>query len=206
MLFFGTGLFVWMLFGTIANLNLQHVLRQQGRTVDGQITTRSVNRGGDLVSYAFQVDGVLYSGQAEMESDDYTLPDDPRGISIRYLTSDPNVSQPVKWQWISIWDMGPLALLLTIAAVGALIVLRALRLRKLMRNGIVTTAKVTGSATKKKLFTVYYEFPIEDGVTVEGSTDLMDEYGAGATIPVIYLPNNPKVNRRFPINGFRIVE
>jgi hypothetical protein len=204
MLLCGVVIFVWMSYGTIAGMHVQHVLRLNGRTVSATITRISENRVGELVRYAFSVDGVLYSGQAEMEGVDYTAPGDRNSVLVRYLPSDPRVNQPINWQWISAWDFFPLLLLMSITGIGANVILKAFRLKTLMRFGIVTEGRVTACAPKNKLFTVYYEFRAEGDATVEGSCDLLDEYEAGAKLPVIYLRSNPKKNRRFPVEGFRI--
>jgi hypothetical protein len=206
MLLFGIAMFIWMSNGAITGLHTRQVLVRDGRTVIGDIKKVSRERIGEFVRYAFSVDEVPYSGQAEMEMSNYELPGDQNRILIRYLPNDPRVNQPVNWQWVSIWDAFPLLLLLSITALGAKVILTALRLRALMRIGIVALGKVTGCAPNKNLFKVYYEYAAEDGTTVEGSCDLKDEYEVGVSIPVIYLRSNPQRNYRFPVGGFRIAE
>ena len=206
MLLFGIVLLVQMSYGVISDLHTRHLLNQDGRTADGDIKKISSNRGGQFVRYVFSVEGVFYSGQAEMGGTDYALPGDRTRILIRYLLNDPRVNQPVKWQWVSISDFFPFLLLLSITALGASVILRALRLRTLMRFGIVAAGRVTGCAPNKKLFTVYYEFTAEDNRVEEGSSKLANEYESGASIPIVYLRSNPKRNYRFPVAGFTVAD
>jgi len=206
MLLFGIVILIRISYGVIKDLHTRHVLSQTGRTANADIKKSSPNRGGDLVRYAFSVDGLLYSGQAEMGAHDYALPDDGNKILVRYLPNNPRVNQPVKWQWTSVWDFFPFLLLLSITAIGASVILKALRLRTLMRIGIVAAGRVTGCAPNKKLFTVYYNFAAEDNTLIDGSCNLLDEYEMGTSFPVIFLRSNPKRNNRYPVRGFRVAD
>lgn len=206
MFLFGIVIFIWMSHGEITGLRIQHVLSRDGSTASGHVENISPTRVGEFVKYAFSVDGVSYSGQAQMEVLDYTLPNDRDGILIRYLPNDPRINQPVKWQWASIWDFFPFLLLLSITWVGANVTLKALRLRTLMRIGIAAVGGVTACAPNKALFTVYYEFTTEANEVAEGSSRLADEYEVGCPIPIVYLRSNPKRNSRYPVAGFRIAE
>lgn len=206
MLLFGIVLFVWMSYGELSGLYLQHVLSRDGDTVSGRIEKISPTRVGEFVKYTFSIGGVSYTGQAQMEVLDYTVPGDRDGILIRYLPNDPHVNQPVNWRWASIWDFFPFLLLLSILWVGATVTLRAFRLRTLMRIGIAAVGRVTGCSPYKALFTVYYEFSTDENKMAEGSCRLADEYEVGTPIPIIYLRNNPSRNSRYPIAGFRVAE
>jgi hypothetical protein len=204
MLLFGMAILTWISYGIATNLRTRQVLSQSGRTVDADIQKIIPNRGGELVQYTFLADGRLYSGQAEMATNHYTLPGDPKKLFIGYLPNDPRVNQPVKWRWTSVWDFAPFLLLLSITAIGASILLKALRLRALMRTGTVAAGKVTGCAPDKKLFTVYYNFNAADDTSWEGRCTLEDEYDVGSSLPIIYLPTDPKGNSCYPVPGFRI--
>lgn len=206
MLLFGATVLLRISYGTIKNLRIHYVLRRDGNMVDGDITGESSNRGGEYVIYTFSVDGVLYSGQAEMEVDDYTSLGNSNKIPIWYLPNNPHVNQPSNWKWVSVWDLFPYILLLSIIALGAYVTVISLRNWTLMRKGIVAIGKVTGCARNKKLFTVYYEFTEEGHATMDGSCNVLDEYGVGASIPIIFLQTNPKRNDRYPVAGFRIAE
>lgn len=206
MLLFGIVIFIWMSHEEITGLYTQHLLSQEGHMVSGHIEMITPTRVGEFVKYMFLVDGVSYSGQAQMEVLDYTLPGDREGILIRYLPNDPRVNQPVSWRWASIWDFFPFLLLLSITWVGANVILKALRLRTLMRIGIAAVGRVTACVPSKALFTVYYEFTTEDNKVAEGSSRLADEYEVGSPIPIIYLRSNPRRNSRYPVAGFRMAE
>jgi hypothetical protein len=202
----GLAVLVWLLLDTAKNLSIQSTLLQDGRLVNGTVTASSVNRGGTNVKYTFIVGGVPYSGHAEMKADHYSVPDDPRLISIRYLPADPHVNQPVNWKWASMWDLFPFLLLISMTAVGAKVMVTALRLTNLARNGLVVVGKVTGCTPKKRLFTVFYVFTSMAKEEIEGSCDLLEEYEAGAAIPIIYLQSNPERNTKYPVAGFRTTQ
>jgi hypothetical protein len=197
---------VWISHNEIKNSQIRNTLLRDGRAVDGDITKSSVNRDGVYVSYTFSVDGVLCSGHAEMKADHYTVPGAPEKIPIRYLPRDPRVNQPIYWEWFSAWDMFPFLFLLFIMAGSAAVVGVTLRERTLARKGIVVMGRVTGCAPTQKSFTVYYEFTTQENTEMEGSIELPDECGAGTSIPIIYLPSNPKRNERYPVGGFCIAE
>ena len=199
----GIGLLVWIANGTLTGLHTRDILRRDGQLAYGDITKVSVNRGGEDVRYSFLVDGVLYSGYAEMQGEHYTVPGDSKKIPLCYLPNDPRVNQPTNWQWVSVWDFFPFLLLFAIMAVAARAIIMALRLATLARMGVVVIGKVIGCAPNKKLFTIYYEFTGKDNAVVEGKCDLLDEYETGTSIPIIFLRSNPKRNTRYPISGFR---
>jgi hypothetical protein len=206
MLLFGAVVLFWVSYCTIKNLHALYVLHGEGHMLNGDITEESVNRGGEYVRYRFSVDGVLYSGQSEMEADGHSSRSDSKKIPILYLPENPHVNLPINWRPISVWDLFPYLLLFSITALGAYVTIISLRQWKLMRMGVVAIGKVTGCAQNKKLFTVYYQFAEEDNATSEGSSNVLDEYGVGALIPIIYLRTNPKRNDRYPVAGFRIAD
>ncbi len=197
----GLAVLVWLALDGAKDLRIQSTLLQGGRSVNGTITSSSVNRGGTSVKYTFTAEGAAYSGYAEMKSDNFSVPGDPRLISIRYLPVDPHVNQPANWKLISVWDLFPFLLLITMTAVGVKVVMTAQRMISLVRNGYVVLGKVTGCASKNKLFTVFYVFESQNKEEIEGSCDLQEEYEAGAAIPVIYLRGSPKRNSKYPVTG-----
>jgi hypothetical protein len=206
MILFGVVFLFQMSYEMISGLHTQHVLSAMGQTAIGDISRSSSNRGGEFVVYVFSVQRELYSGQAEMKGINFNLAGDRNRILIRYLPNNPRINQPVKWQWVSIWDFFPFLLLLSITALGTYVILRAVKLRTLMRIGTVTVGRVTGCVPNKKLFTVYYEFTVEENRVEEGTSKLSDKYESGTSIPIIYLPGNPKRNYRFPVAGFTVAD
>lgn len=202
----GLVVLVWLSLDTAKDLRIQSTLLHSGQSVNGTITSSSVNRGGTNVKYTFTVEGALYSGHAEMKSNHFSVPSDPRLISIRYLPTDPHVNQPANWKWVSVWDLFPFFLLMTMTAVGAKVVITAQRMINLVRNGYVVLGKVTGCTPKNKLFTVFYVFESQTKEEIEGSCDLQEECEAGTALPVIYLRSNPKRNSKYPVAGFSTAE
>jgi hypothetical protein len=202
----------WGAYGDIRDSNLHDILLLEGHATNGEVTERhAIHRGGVDVRYRFSVDGVSYSGRAEIPSHYYRASAPGTQIPIRYLPNDPRVNQPSNWEW----DWGHIVYyllgLVTLGGVGIVIIV-ALRARKLARMGVVVEGRVTGCAfsrngqnTGRAWFTVYYEFTTQDNVWMEGSTEMPEECEAGDSIPVMYLPRNPKRNDRY-LRGFSVVE
>jgi hypothetical protein len=193
---------IWGAYDDIKNSHLHNILRLEGHDANGEVIERhSIRRGGVDVRYRFSVDGVSYSGHAEIPGHYYRASIPGAHISIRYLPNDPRVNQPSNWEW----DWGHIVYfllgLVILVGAGNLIIV-TLRERTLARMGIVVEGKVTGCTTASKPFTVYYEFTTKDNVWMEGNTDMPDECEYGASIPVIYLRGNPKRNDVYPMSGF----
>ncbi|MGD0904755.1 MAG: hypothetical protein ABR924_17605 [Terracidiphilus sp.] len=185
----------WILYGTLKNMHIRDILRQEGKLVYGEVTKTSVNHDDVYVRYKFYVDGVSYTGQAEIKTGVPTL---GHQISILYLPKDPHINQPSNWEWFSLWDVYPYILLFFIVVAAVTMIIVALRERTLARMGVVVEGRVTGCEPNRKLFKIYYEFATEDHVSIEGNSEGQDECDQGTIIPIIYLRNNPKRNSRYP--------
>lgn len=196
----------WISYGDISTSHVRQILRRKGRSAYGEVTERSANRDGVDVKYKFSVDAVSYSGRAEMIDNPNAVPGVGGDIAIRYLPEDPRINLPMHWKWFSAWDIVPFLATLVFIGIAGVILLSALWERKLARMGLVVEGKVTGCAPKQKSFTVYYEFSTGDDNVTEGNNDLPDEYEVGSSIPIIYLPSNPKRNGCYPVRGFRVAD
>jgi hypothetical protein len=89
---------------------------------------------------------------------------------------------------------------------GGLALAVLLRDRKLARHGKFAAGTVTNCARHDRWFRVDYEFRTEDGVLTTGHNDFKDEYGAGARIWILYLPQKPQRNHSYPLSFFSVVE
>lgn len=198
--------YTWICFETLRTIHLRDILRQEGVIANGVVTASNLNHGGVSVKYRFEVDGVSYSGQAEMKGSHYRAPVLGQAIQVLYLLNKPDASLPSDWEWFSIWDIVPFLFVMFTAIASGAVITVALREVQLARSGIVVEGKVTGCLSNQKTSTVYYEFRTEDDVLMEGSGDTTEDWESGASIPVIYLRSNPKRNERYPVAGILVAE
>ena len=189
---------VWGAYDDVRDSHVHDILRREGYEANGEVIKSYGGRGSVDVIYRFSVGGIFYSGRGKIIADDYRVQAPGEKIPIRYLPKDPRVNQPVRWGWFSAgWAMFYSLGLVILVATGAL-VLGGLRQRRLARIGIVAEGRVTGCAPDRSRFKVYYEFTTEDNLSMEGGTRVSEEYGAGDSIPVMYLRSNPKRNDFYP--------
>jgi hypothetical protein len=183
------------------------VLRREGRDTIGKVTATHAGHGSPTVSYAFKVDEGYYSGKAELP--DYRLilhESDP--IAVRYLPTDPTVNHPADWEWsgLVIMDLIPQAFVLFFAIMGVVPLVALFRDRKLAREGRRAKGVVINCSPVKTEFRVEYEFRTADGVPVTGRTSVSDEYGSGARVWVLYLPQKPQRNSMYPLRYFEVAD
>jgi hypothetical protein len=75
-----------------------------------------------------------------------------------------------------------------------------------LQKGKVAAAVVTSCRKDDRWFRVEYEFHTEGGVLMKGHSDFKDEYGAGARIWILYLPQKPQRNHDYPLDFYSVVE
>jgi len=195
-----------MFYNTLKTIGTRDNLRSEGSISDAVVTASKMNHSGVYVRYEFVVDGVSYSGQAEMKTTAAGFLRRGSTIRILYLPKNPDVNLPSSWGWFSIWDLIPFLFVSFTTVVSIYLVIVALRERHLARKGVVVEGRVIGCASNQGAFTVYYEFTTEDNALIDGSDDSSDELESGATIPIIYLRSNPGRNGRYPIADFPPVD
>ena len=183
------------------------VLRREGRDTVGKVSATHAGHGSPTVSYAFKVDEGYYSGKAELPNYRLILHEsDP--IAVRYLPADPTVNHPADWEWsgLNIMDLVPQAFVLFFIIVGIIPLVALFRDRKLAREGRRAKAVVKDCSPHKTEFRVEYEFLTDDGAPVTGRTSVSDEYGTGARVWVLYLPQKPQRNSMYPLRYFEVAE
>ena len=160
--------------------------------------------GDSTVSYIFTFNGSLYDGKAQMPN--YHLIEHKSDrIVIRFLPSNPAINHPAAWEWSGFADIFPGIFLLFLTTMGGVALGVVYRDRKLARNGKATQGVVIGCVQAKRYFRVEYEFCTEDGLRLKGKSDCADEYGAGARIWILYLPQKPKRNHVYPTSFYEVV-
>ena len=191
----------WISYGTLKNMHIRDILRQEGKLAFGEVIKTSVNHDDVYVRYKFSIEGVSYPGEAEMKTH---VPALGGQIQILYLPRDPHINQPSNWEWFSVWDVYPYLLLFFIVVAAITMINVALRERMLARLGVVVEVRVTRCVPDRKLFNIYYEFTTEGNELIEGSTEMSKVCEVDTSISIIYLRNNPKRNDCYPIEGCRI--
>jgi hypothetical protein len=73
-------------------------------------------------------------------------------------------------------------------------------------EGKAVAGRVTKCIPDDRAFDVEYEFITEDGLLMKGKGDSADEYGAGARVWVLYLPQKPQRNSMYPLPYYDVVE
>lgn len=199
----------WNGYGDFNQFQHRAVLRNNAREVVGEVTGFSWGRYSPIsVHYRFAVDGATYSGKAlEPKSPgpgtSYSKGDD---ILIRFLPSNPTVNHPGAWEWSPTDGWYFVLAEVFFTSLGGVVLAYLLRDRKLARKGKVAAAMVTACTRDDRWFRVEYEFRTEDGVLMKGHDDFKDEYGVGARIWMLYLPQRPQRNHRYPLSTFIVVQ
>lgn len=182
------------------------VLRSDGSVVVGEVTGFSIARNAPIgVSYRFIVYGVTYSGEAKEPPDGTSLEKTDK-IPIRFLPSNPAINHPDAWEWSPAIGWLFTASEIFFTAMGGLAFAFLWWDRRLAREGKVAAGIVTGCARDDRWFRVDYEFRTEGGVLMKGHNDFKDEYGAGARIWILYLPQKPQRNHSYPLSFYTVVE
>jgi hypothetical protein len=175
-------------------------LGRDGRIVAGLITmiwtTRAPN---EWVKYTFTVDGVTLSGKAQIPKELKGRLRESDTILVRFLPANPEINHPDGWEW-SVYSYSIIFCLMVItSAISISIMVILLRERRLVRKGVITLGVVTSCKQNKHAIPrIEYEFSTEDGRSFVGSGDSIITEQKGASILVIYLPQNPRRNVPYP--------
>lgn len=199
----------WKGYDDVTQFQQRSLLRGDAREVAGQVTGYSFGRySPKSVNYSFTVNGVTYSGRALEPASPApgTSFDKGDNILIRFLPSNPAVNHPDAWEWSPLIGWYFVVGQIFFSSMGGLALAFLLRDRKLARHGRVAQGVVTSCTRDDRLFRVDYEFRTEDGVLATGHNDFKDEYGTGARIWILYLPQKPLRNHSYPLDFYSVVE
>lgn len=181
----------------------QRLLREQGADTDGRVTRLWQHRdeGHDRwVAYQFAVRGRTYPGRAKLPRSVWASLQVGSDLPVRYLPSDPALSYPRGHESMPmpVWVPGLVAAAL--AAAGWLATLSIRRQRRLLARGRPAPALVTRQSRTQHGAMVYYEFPLLSGAIAKGrGGPSRTPAGIGATICVLYDPENPRKNAPYPL-------
>ncbi len=187
----------------------RRALIESGTMVTGEVT-RLWSDGDDRrrVAYRFVVDGREYSGRTRVSENRRRTLDVGAPLAIRYVPGAPHVhdlggtprgTMPV---WL------PLLVAPLIAGTGALCFLAIGRQRRLLSDGRVAPAVVTGHHTQKSNHGTHrsltFQFPLLSGAVVSGKSGTSSKPPAvGSVICVVYDPERPSRHRSYPMSLVR---
>ena len=198
----------WDAFDDVRQFQHRTELRSNGRDVLGVVTGFSVHRWAPkAVQYSFAFNGVTYSGKAKSSHSEPAIGlsvSDP--ILVRFLATDPAINHPEAWEWSALIGLDYVAFKVFLMIVGIPVLASLLRARRLARQGKAAQGVVTSCVGKDGAFRLEYEFRTEEGVLLKGKGGSTDEFGAGATIWILYWPRKPQRNHCYPLSLFDIVE
>jgi hypothetical protein len=210
--------------GINAAQQMQHesALRSDSGETVGEVTRTLKGKTSDFVYYTFSVNGKILTGNAEVPMDlryDLRI---SRSLPIRYLPTNPDVNHPAAWEWSLVYwrpqssdlvhlpgfssELQWLFVSLITGVIGLAFLVGLRRERKLIAEGAPATAVVTKcSRGTRGSFLVEYEFRTGEGRSIKGSrSDSRREIGANFC--VLYLPQNPRRNMRYPSSDYRVVQ
>lgn len=211
LLFLAVGLifFGWTGYDDVKLFQQRALLRSAASVVVGQVTGYSFGRySPKSVNYKFTANGLNYSGKALEPANPQpgTSFDKGDNILIRFLPSNPAINHPDAWEWSPAIGWYFVAGEAFFTSMGGLALAFLLRDRRLARQGKAASAVVTGCRKDDRWFRVDYEFRTEGGALMTGHGDFKDEYGTGARIWILYLPQRPQRNHSYPLDFYSIVE
>jgi hypothetical protein len=211
-LLFGVGgcaFFGWICYYDLNQFYQRATLRSEGQEVLGEVTGFTIHRNAPLgIWYQFVVDGRTYSAEALQSNTPVPGLKLEKGdsISILYLPSNPNISHPARWEWTVSTAWYTILYVVGGIAVGIFCFASLLKDRRLARNASAACGIVTSCARDGKLNCVAYKFTTGDGALAIGSTKGPDEYLVGERIWILYLPDKPQRNSRYPLDFFEVIE
>jgi hypothetical protein len=201
-------LVIWFSVDAARIMQYQTELRSEGREAVGEITRfwspgRSVNY---KISYSFTVDGIPFRGEASVPKQLWSSLGTISSLSIQYLPANPSVNYPSGWVRSTSSVLMPLIPSIVPALFGIGLLLPFARDRQLMREGVPSVGVIVKVIRGKgrEVDAMYYEFRLDDGRIMSGSSSCVGVPEIGASICILYLPQNPQRNQRYPLRYYRV--
>ena len=213
---------LWSVINTMQQTQHRAALRRDSSVTSGEITRMRKGKNSDVVYYAFTVKEASFIGNAEMP---WQLRTNLRGsnqLPIRYLPANPDVNHPAAWEWSLIywlplstdvihlpefsselqWFFAPLMF----GPVGIVFFMGLRSERRLLTQGAPATGVVTKcSRGGRGSYSVEYEFRTDDGGVAKGRSS-GDRTQIGASLCILYLPQDPRRNQPYPSHNYRLNE
>jgi hypothetical protein len=208
----GIALVLWVSVKIARQIQYETELRSDGREAVGEITRYwSSGKGANWhIGYSFSVDGVPYRGEARVPenlSSSLGISLKQYGtLSILYLPANPSVNYPPGWDRSYGSYLFSLIPSLGMVIIGIALLFTFSRDRQLIEEGAPSAGVITNFIRGKGRTgdAMCYEFRLDDGRIMSGSSqcDVVPEIGA--SICILYLPQNPQRNQRYPLRYYRL--
>lgn len=199
-------------------------LRSDGSVAMGTVTRLRRGKNLAVVYYTFKLNGKSYANNAdvpwELEND---VERSSNSLPVRYLPANPDVNHPTSWEWsLFYWlplntdlvhlpnfsrELNWLMAGFLSGVLGVPIFLSLRGDRKLLAEGIPVPGVVTKCTRGSRgSYSVKYEFRTKGGSVTKGSSGGNYCKEIGASLCILYLPQNPQRNKPYPSPIYRVVE
>ena len=210
LLFFvaSAGLFYWLGDQGWHIVQKRAALRANGGITVGTVTElRHVGRNHTPHAYyTFTIDGTSYIGESSvptrLESEFQPFEE----VAIRYLRGNPAVNHPAEWEDSSFSAWGPLFAPVVFAIIGIVTAVSQFRQKSLLVEGTPATGVITACTLRKGSYNMKYEFTTADGQSLNGRSSRSDGQEIGASVCILYMPQQPTRNSLYPSDYYRIAD
>ena len=177
-------------------------LHSEGKEATGEISQLTKGAKGDSnqVAYAFTANGVRLTGHSDVPAKWWPKIQKAGFIPIRYLPSDPKVNHPADWDQESMPAWFPLAMPAMWVVVAGVLLFKLSRQAAVASEGLPAPAVVTRCFRVKGGYAARYQFKTQDGTVAKGRDRVWRKVDPGATVCVLYMPDNPRRNYLYPLS------
>jgi hypothetical protein len=194
---------LWLCKNVVQQMRLRSALRHGGAEVLAEITYLDrPGRGGDIVRYTFTANGEIASGEAGVPLQLVKSLRESNSLTVRYLPSDPAINHPAAWEWSFLSNSVGIIFLMILVSIFGLFRIILYRRRQLLAWGKPVLGVVTECVSAKSSFSLKYNFRTESGVSFKGGGDTTTRQEIGASIWILYLPQNPARNQPYPFSDY----
>ena len=201
----GTG--VGMYTAAVRHAGERRAILEQGVTTTG-VVTRLQSDGDDRrrVGYEFGVNDRVVRGERQVSGARRQTLKVGSPIDVRYLPSDPTANELDGRPRSGIPIALPFVLAPTIAAFGVLCLVRVHRQRRLLSEGRVASATVTGHVKHHSSHggthgSITFTFPLLSGAMALGKSGASSKpLALGSVVTIVYDPDQPGRNAVYPFS------
>ena len=187
--FAGMSLTLGIVFGSRGREAIEHrdALRRDGMETTGQITRAwESGRSGSThnVSYTFEANGSEFSGESTVPAAQWRTMPAAGTLRVRYLAANPAVNHPADWEVTDASAWTPVAITAFLFIAPILLVYQLRLERQLILSGLPAVGTVTRCTRRRSGWSSSARTP-------------------GERVPVLYLEENPRRCRPYPLPDYR---